>query len=211
MPQILIFGASTTYGAWDLEGGWAQRLRKYLDKKIINSNYELYYLVYNLGIDGDTTRGILKRFESEAKPRIWEDEETIFIISIGINDTIFNNKDKSFKCPSKIYKKNLKRLLKLAKKYSEKIIFVGSTPADKRVDPIPWVPDCSYKNKYIKEYNKIAANIAKENGNLFIDVFKKFEKLDYKSLLADGVHPNSKGHEIIFENIKDFLINNKVI
>lgn len=211
MSQILIFGASTTYGAWDTEGGWAQRLRKYLDKKIIGSDYELYYLVYNLGISGDTSEDILSRFEPETKSRIDENEETIIIFSIGLNDFIFNNVKKNFRHPPEIYKKNLERLLKLAKKYSDKIIFIGSIPVDKRVDPIPYVPDCSYKNQYIKEYNKIAANIAKENGNLFIDVFKEFKKLDYESLLVDGVHPNSKGHEIIFENVKDFLINNKII
>jgi len=32
--NILIFGASITYGVWDLEkGGWVQRLRDYLEKK----------------------------------------------------------------------------------------------------------------------------------------------------------------------------------
>ncbi len=33
MTRILVFGPSTTYGAWDIEGGWVQRLRRYLDEK----------------------------------------------------------------------------------------------------------------------------------------------------------------------------------
>jgi len=28
MVNILVFGDSITYGAWDEEGGWVQRLRK---------------------------------------------------------------------------------------------------------------------------------------------------------------------------------------
>ena len=49
MTQILVFGTSTTYGCWDIEGGWVQRLRKYLDEKQLDDP-ELYYIVYNLGI-----------------------------------------------------------------------------------------------------------------------------------------------------------------
>ena len=33
MGRILIFGDSITYGAWDKEGGWVQRLRKFLDER----------------------------------------------------------------------------------------------------------------------------------------------------------------------------------
>ncbi|MEK7071708.1 MAG: hypothetical protein AAB959_00255 [Patescibacteria group bacterium] len=29
--MFLIFGSSVTYGAWDSEGGWANRLRSFLD------------------------------------------------------------------------------------------------------------------------------------------------------------------------------------
>ncbi|MDP3043192.1 MAG: SGNH/GDSL hydrolase family protein [bacterium] len=211
MAQILIFGDSIAYGAWDIEGGWAQRLRKYLDQKIINSGFELYYLVYNLGIDGETAGGILERFENEAKLRIWENEETIIIFSTGANDSIYNKTEKSFRCPPKKYKENLKQLFSLAKKYSDKIIFVGSTPVDRRVDPIPWVPDCSYKNEYIKKYDEIAKAIFENNGGYFIEIFSEFEKLDYEKMLTDGVHPDSKGHEIIFKYVKNYLINNKII
>ena len=33
MTCLLVFGDSITYGAWDLEGGWVQRLRSFIDKK----------------------------------------------------------------------------------------------------------------------------------------------------------------------------------
>lgn len=211
MPQILIFGDSIAYGAWDAEGGWAQRLRKYLDKKIIDSGYELYYLVYNLGVDGDTSAGLLKRFEAEAKPRMREDEETIFIFSVGTNDSIYDNREKTFRCPPQAYEKNLKKLIKQAKKYSDKLIFVGSTPVDKRADPISWLPDCSCKNEYFKEYDRIAKEVFEKNNGYFIDVFSEFEKVDYERLLTDGVHPDSEGHELIFNCVNKFLIANKLI
>ena len=53
MTLILVFGTSSTYGCWDEEGGWVQRLRKHLDKKqLTDKDSDLYYLVYNLGISG---------------------------------------------------------------------------------------------------------------------------------------------------------------
>ncbi|MDP3998378.1 MAG: hypothetical protein Q8P89_02085 [bacterium] len=68
--HILAFGTSTTYGAWDIEGGWVQRLRRFLDEKIITANYEHDYFVYNLGVSGDKSADILERFETETKARL---------------------------------------------------------------------------------------------------------------------------------------------
>ena len=57
--EIIVFGDSIAYGAWDKEGGWVQRLRKILDVKTL-SNPDQFYLVYNLSIDGADTELLLK-------------------------------------------------------------------------------------------------------------------------------------------------------
>ena len=49
MTFILVFGTSTTYGAWDSEGGWVQRLTKYLDNKQLEGKEhptDPYYVIY---------------------------------------------------------------------------------------------------------------------------------------------------------------------
>jgi lysophospholipase L1-like esterase len=57
IETICVFGDSITWGAYDPErGGWVNRLRNDLEKKEIES--------YNLGISGDTTADLLKRFNS---------------------------------------------------------------------------------------------------------------------------------------------------
>ena len=84
MTNILVFGASITWGAWDREGGWVQRLRNFVDEKNI-SNPDYDRMIYNLGISGDTTENLLSRLENEVKTRLSE-EETIIIFSIGTND-----------------------------------------------------------------------------------------------------------------------------
>jgi len=83
MEQVIcIFGASTTWGAWDKEkGGWVNRLRLFFDKNYDNVD------VYNLGVSGDTSNGLLKRFKIECEAR----EPTIILISMGENDSAKNS------------------------------------------------------------------------------------------------------------------------
>lgn len=212
MANILVFGASTTYGAWDPEGGWVQRLRKFLDQKIIASNLELYFIVYNLGISGDDTEGILERFEDETKRRISADEETTILFSAAINDSLFDNKDKSLRCPPPRYQKNIEKLILLARKYTDKIIFVGTLPVDEtRVDPIPWLPTHSYKNKYVEKYNEITKAVCRLNNVGVVEIYSKFINKNYQDLLEDGVHGNTKGYELIYEEVKNYLLDNHII
>ncbi len=141
MKGFLVFGDSIVYGAWDKEGGWVQRLRKFLEEK------QEDVLVYNLGVSGDTTDSLLERFQAEAKARL-KDSEGVIIISIGVNDShLFKNKN----CvPLEKFQQNIKRLVSLSKEISSKVIFVGLTPVDEtKTTPIPWDKDRFYKNEYI--------------------------------------------------------------
>lgn len=209
--RILIFGDSITYGSWDIEGGWVQRLRKFLDEKIL-TELNFYCLVYNLGISGDTTDDLLERFEFETKKRIKEKEDTIIIFSIGGNDATFIDDKKQCQILKENFRENIKKLIKLADKYASKIIFTGLLPTDElKTIPIPWALDKSYKNEHIIQYNEIIKSFCEENKILFIDFFEKFKKFDYKNLLEDRQHPNFEGHQKIFEIVKKFLIENKII
>ena len=168
MPNILVFGDSIIWGAWDKEGGWVNRLRRFLDE-----NYEDYF-VYNLGVSGNNTDDLLKRFEFEVEQRIKEEKETIFIISIGANDSQFIHSQNNLRNPPEKFKENIQKLINLAKKFSSKIIFVGLTPVDEtKTTPIPWNIDTSYKNEYIKKYNEAIKTICEENKINFIEVYEK--------------------------------------
>ncbi|MFH1290357.1 MAG: GDSL-type esterase/lipase family protein [Nanoarchaeota archaeon] len=213
MTRILVFGDSIEYGAWDIEGGWVQRLRNFLDKRIFDSNFEDYFVLYNLGVSGDTAADIIKRFESETKARIKPDEgDIVIIISVGGNDSVFVHETKTTDFTPEEFKNNLEKIINLARKYSDKIVLKGEIPVDEsKADPIPWSPGYSYKEKHTKEFNDIIKSVAKENNVYFIDVYEKFEKADYKKLLADGCHPTAEGHELIFNIVKDYLVENKIL
>jgi lysophospholipase L1-like esterase len=211
MPQILVFGDSITYGAWDIEGGWVQRLRKWIDR-INLADDEFYCLVYNLGVSGETSSELIERFESETKRRIKEGKETILIFSIGMNDTLILLDEKAIKTSAEQFKKNIETLLKLAKKYSSKIVFVGLIPVDEsRTIPVAWNKNKAYSNKIIREYNQIAKKICEQQQVVFVDVFDTFESSGHEKLLEDGLHPNSRGHKIIFEMVRNSLLKKDIL
>lgn len=212
MANILVFGTSTTYGCWDSEGGWVSRLRKFIDQKIIDSNYQIDYLIYNLGISGDKSHNILERFDSETEPRLDRyDRENIFLLHFGINDCIYNEAQGGLEVPPEKFRKNYLKTIEKAKKYSSKIVIIGSMPVDSRVDPMPWVPGRAYKNENVAQYNKIMEEVADETRVHFIEVFKKCASDNPSELLADGVHMNDKGHEKLFLIVKEYLLREKII
>ena len=65
------------WGAWDRELGWAYRLKKYLDNKTLDSNFNSYYETHVLGVSGDTTEDLLKRFIPEIEVRASSDEKAL--------------------------------------------------------------------------------------------------------------------------------------
>ena len=203
--QILVFGDSITYGAWDKKGGWVERLKRDLNQKTIDSKEEFYCMTYNLGIDGNTTTDLLNRSELETKARLLDDD-IIIIFDVGGNDSCFDKSKGNFLTPQQDFKGNIQKLINLAKKFSSKIFFVGLIPADElRTTPVFWDKDKFYKNEHIKKYDNIIKSVCLDNNINFIDTFNKFSKLNYKSLLEDGLHPNSKGHELIYEEVKKVL------
>ena len=211
MLRILVFGASITYGAWDKEGGWVQRLRKFFDKNK-PADTTANHQVYNLAISGATTDDLLKRFEFEAKQKIIDKYETIIIFSLGMNDSQFVHSKNDLRAPTPEFQNNIQYLINQAKKFTPKIIFVGLTPVDEsKTTPIAWNTDLSYKNEYTQKYNEHIKSVCRKNKVNFIDIYNEFAKMDHKNLLEDGLHPNSEGHNKIFEIVKDFLIQNKII
>ncbi|MFH1229686.1 MAG: GDSL-type esterase/lipase family protein [Candidatus Aenigmatarchaeota archaeon] len=202
--EILAFGDSVTFGAWDKEGGWIQRLRRFLEEKNSPTSANFYYPIYNLGVDGDTTKSLSERFDTETKQRLAGTELKI-IIQIGMNDcSLVNNK---IRIPIGIFEENIKRLFLSAKKYTSQILFVGYNPVDEtKSQPVWWNDKLSFKNEHIMEYEKSLRELCNSEGIQFVEIFDNWIKLDYKKLLDDGIHPNSEGHQKIFEAIRDFLI-----
>lgn len=188
--NILIFGDSITWGAYDPEqGGWATRLRNYFEAQDNDVD------VYNLGISGDTTADLLERIEVEAKSR----EPNLIIFAIGINDAQFIHSTNGLRVSLDEFQQNLAKLLSIAKKFTDKVVFVGLTRVDEsKTTPIPWNTDKSYTNENIKHLDNLIEKFCEDNKLKFIPM----ESVVGNDNLIDGLHPNTVGHIKMFERMK---------
>ena len=188
--NILIFGDSITWGAYDPEqGGWATRLRNYFEAQDKDID------VYNLGVSDDITADLLNRIEVEAKSR----EPNLIIFAIGINDAQFIHSTNSLRVSLDEFQQNLVKLLSTAKKFTEKVVFVGLTKVDEsKTTPYPWKPDNSYFNENIKRLDSAIEKFCESNTLKFIPMESVVENDD----LIDGLHPNTQGHIKIFNRMK---------
>jgi lysophospholipase L1-like esterase len=197
--KICVFGDSISQGYNDYkEGGWINRLRKYFDL----SDYDIS--VFNLGVSGDNTFDLLKRFKVEAEAR----KPNLIVFAIGINDSQYVNSKNNPRVSLSDFNKNLLEFKNLSKQFTDKIIFIGLTKVDEvKVTPIPWSITKYYDNENIKTYNLAIKNFCEKNHLSFIEMFDLLNDKD----LEDGLHPNSKGHKKMFNRVKDSLIKNKII
>lgn len=206
---ILAFGDSITYGNWDPRGGWVGRLREYLDSKSLENYsgedlYSTYYtLTYNLGIPGETSSGLLERFETELIMRYNPDELNIILIAIGINDSRFYNSTGLFETDIDQFRQNIWDLEEIAKKYSDDVAFIGLTPVDEiRTNPLVWETDAVYRNEYIEKYDALIKEFCESRKIPFIDIFSQMKELELARLMEDGIHPNQEGYKILEEIIR---------
>lgn len=123
------------------------------------------------------------------------------------------NSQNNFRTSPQKFKENIKKLISQAKEFSPEVIFIGPTPVDEaKTTPVPWDENKFYKNDYLHQYDEIIKSVCQENKILFVEIFNQWIQTDFKQLLdQDGLHPNSKGHEKIFEAVKDFLEGEKLI
>ncbi len=208
MFGILCFGDSITFGRGDsVKDGWVAKLREYFESK------DFFNGVYNLGICGQTSNELLKRFETEADSRISfkrSGDRYLVLIGIGTNDSRGMNSPNNVKVSLKQYKQNIKELANLAKSKTKEVVFIGLIPVD---DKLRFgYEDTYFSNERIQKYNDIIKQLCEEKNIPFINLFNDFKNQDnYEQLLADGLHPNNKGYEFMYIKIKEFLIKNRLI
>jgi len=207
--QIFAFGDSITHGFWDLKGGWVSRLRAELDKAQAGRG-NVYFSVYELGVPGDTTRDLLGRFDAELKARIVDadkGEQIRVLFSIGTNDAA-SRKEGEKQVPLLEFEANIDVLAEKALRTTNKVTFISTFPIDEaRTTPCQWSGKyCANAN--FMEYNNAIKKMCKARNLLFIDIYGKLIKKNYRELLEDGLHPNSKGHQRIYKLVSRALRKN---
>ncbi|MEW5859998.1 MAG: GDSL-type esterase/lipase family protein [Cyanobacteriota bacterium] len=209
--KIIAIGDSIVYGRIDpIHGGWVGRLRSWYVPQKPSEN-----AVFNLGIGGETISKLLRRFEVECRTR----EADIILIGIGVNDCRKVGSPKcDYETPPELFANSLDSLLQLSKRLSPLTVFVGMTPVDEsRTTPIP-IKNYWHLVDAQRMFDEITRDQCQKHGIPYIDNFTRWMNLgksllrlgkpNYTRLLADGLHPNAKGHEFLFETIRAFLQEN---
>ena len=203
MQGILCFGDSITVGRGKTPNiGWAAHLKEYFEA------LDDYNTVYNLGIEGNTTSDLLKRFDIEASARIQKVRATdkyLVLIAIGTNDCRWiNNISENTECISaNAFRENVAELVVKARALEVAFAFVGLPPVDESLT-VPY-ENTYFKNERVELFNQIVAETCAAANVPFLDVFSIMSKQNYKEMLDDGLHPNSAGYEFMFQEIKKFI------
>lgn len=189
---ICIFGDSIVWGGNDSQGGWANRLRNSLFNEFGTE-------IYPLGITGNTTVDLLKRFDVEAAAR----KPDVIIFAVGINDSVFTDTLKNSWVPIDNFEKNIGELISRARTYTKNIFFVGLTPIDDaKTNPIPWAAPHCCSMAAASRYDEVLHRVCTANNAEYILISGLLSLID----LPDGIHPNDIGHEKIYTSVREVLL-----
>lgn len=190
--RIYVFGDSLVYGAWDSQGGWCDRLKRKLHQLKLAGN-DLKFQMFNLGIGGETSRSLLQRIKAEIQARHRPDWPAVIIVATGANDTRYTKENEPIVLADE-YQENLKKIVDIAKQYTDKILLVGLATVENEIQQFKGT---LLSNNLLKEYDKIMTDVAKKNNLPKVDIISSFKSSEKQLYSIDGVHPNDLGHKII--------------
>lgn len=193
--NICIFGDSITWGPrLPFRVAWANLLRNHLEK-----NATELFRVYDLGVDMDTTRDLIRRMENEALAR----KPGIVIFNIGVNDSLYRNTPDNPESSLEEFASNIQKLIDMASRITKNVLIVGLVKgSDKWTTPlIQSTTGKIYTKARTRLYDRKLCDLASRNKILFADVNEVLHDEDFD----DGLHPNANGHMKMFGVISKML------
>lgn len=153
---------------------------------LLDSNYGFIFI--NSGICGDTTSGMLARFSE----MVIAHKPDYVIIMGGTNDISFNISDNQIIS-------NIKSMTRLARHHNIQSV-IGIPPAfflpDHEEDPSFFIGLREMKQRLVS-FDKNLRHFIETDNQPAIDFTIDMTREMY---LADGLHPNEKGHDLMAKN-----------
>ena len=185
MKNIVCLGDSTTYGYMiSRKKVWPS----ILNNKFAEEGKEIN--IINKGINGDTTSGMIARFERDCL----NENADLLILMGGVNDIfMFQNIDK--------IKYNIKLIVETSNKNNVDIILFTPIPFIKEIFTFFEADNLDLFENTLKEYVSWINEYTKENNIKSIDVYNMFmnnifKSNKYEDIYFDGVHLSENGHNI---------------
>ncbi len=176
--RVMIFGDSITAGyGLDQEQAFPAILQEKVDE--LNLDVE----VINAGVSGETSAGGLRRIDW-----VLQRELDVFVLELGGNDGLRG-------IDPDVTKQNLQQIMdKVWASYPDtRIILTG-------MEAPPNMGD-----SYTSRFRQIFSELAESNNVIFMPFILQDVGGDPDLNQSDGIHPTSEGHEIIAENLWEYL------
>lgn len=203
MASIICFGDSITRGESDaVYGGWCDRIKTRLIKQFLETGKDKIS-VFNMGISGETTNGLVQRFQHEFVSRQALDQKDTVLFGYGANDLA--NQDGHYLVDINAYIDNLSRCIEFSQQQGADVVLVNITPIAAYLDGIPNVNNRIRNDGNICRYNQALLDLSGKYSVALIDVYTPFNADKEAYLTADGLHPNSAGHELLYQVISTSL------
>ncbi len=197
--RLCFIGDSITTGTGDKEMlGWAGRVCA------AEANAGHNVTLYNLGVRGDTSEDIRRRWRVEAQPRMLPNMNNALVIAFGLNDTMILNTQQA-RVPMERTIENARVVMRETQMYLPSV-FIGPAPVDDS-RPVPGVPNnliYQFYNTKISALNEALQQVASECNMPYLDLFTPLCKdSDWHAIMrqGDGVHPPAVGYARIAERV----------
>lgn len=197
--NYIVIGDSIVYGVGGTkQSGWVSELKKELLNREDTKNSTNF--VHCVGFPGATSKDILEKIEAIIDTYYSKENNNVFILSIGVNDTqIFKGKNKN---SIEDYKNNIEKIISIInKKENCKLIISGLTEIEVKEKAYFWKPEKYYDNATIINYDKALKDICISNDITYISMIGVLDKTDF----IDGLHPNDEGYNKIFKKVLSVL------
>ncbi|WBW97487.1 GDSL-type esterase/lipase family protein [Oceanirhabdus sp. W0125-5] len=189
--NILCLGDSLTAGyGVSLNENWVSIINKNLHPSFINK-----------GINGDTSTGLLMRWEKD----VMSTKPSMCFIMIGLNDLMRNTSPESII-------KNINIIVKDSFSSGIIPIMLSQPPINIHMASSLWDSYLNYSQILLKQtyLNDLFKDFCSSKNILFIDIFSYFKSIcDTENYHSDGIHLNSYGNsqlaEFISQEIQPFL------
>lgn len=196
VKNVGMIGDSIAHGYYDEQDlGWFARLGK-----IILSEYNGEYVFNNMSQSGDNIADATNRANFEVLSRQFD----LIIVNIGIND-LRRRKDSKlqldFSEGTRIMYWN--RLLDILTKTEATIVVTDLTP----VIESRYTEQASLVryNSDVERYNEIIKDICQKRNIFFFARYNQWISRNLEELYKDATHPNAKGHQIMAEEVYNYL------
>jgi len=195
MVKIVCIGDSIVEGEGDELGlsGWAGRLQqKILKNSKIGANR-----VYNLGMGMETSLDLLHRFFSEV---LYRNPDVIILQAAhGDSRSMLNNaKKKEFEIGKKARLRVYHKLFTYLSQSKKNILILGLNPLSMKTK---FKKALQQRAEHIESHNRGLKKLCKEYNLPFLDPRDIFKDVRLEDYYVDGLHPNSKGYELMFKAI----------